>query len=168
MSVNLRLYEIAERFKSLEILESSEDLPPDLIRDTLESLECDFRDKAINVAYYIGNLRASADAIKAAAERQLDRAKRLADRADSLQSYLQFNMIGTGQTQIDCEHFVLKIAKNPPTVIIDHEASIPEKYWVQPDAPPKRLDRVAIGADIKAGIEVPGARRESFQRLEIK
>ncbi len=168
MSLNLRLYEISQQFKSLEILESSEDLPPEVIKDTIESLECDFREKAIQVAYYIGNLRASADAIKAAAQRQVERAKRLSDRADSLHAYLQFNMIGTGQLKIDCEHFVLQIAKNPPTVIIDHEASIPEKYWVQPDAPPKRLDRVAIGTDIKAGIEVPGARRESFQRLEIK
>jgi hypothetical protein len=155
------------QYKALEDLESSEDLPAELIRDTLEALQGDLQDKCINVAKFIGNLDLTAEGIEFAANRMKARAAVLRKRAESLHAYLQINMQACGISKVECPYFTLQLKKNPPTVIIDHEASIPEKFWRQPDTPPKVIDKKLIAAAIKAGEEVPGCHLNNGERLEI-
>lgn len=50
------LYELVAQHKSLEYLATSEDLPPEVVRDTLDGLEGELRDKAVSVAHFILNL----------------------------------------------------------------------------------------------------------------
>ena len=167
----MKLYELSATFQEVEALGSLDDVPAEVIRDTLDGIQVDFKEKAVQVGFFCENLRATAREILARAAAMEERAKRMLARSDSLQSYLQFNMQATGIFKIECPYFTLALKKNPPAVIVDHEGSIPEKYWVQPEAPPappKRIDRKAIAADIKAGIEVPGAHTESGERIEIK
>lgn len=166
--MSLKLYEIAAQYRALEALEASEDLPAELIRDTIEALEGDLKDKATNVALFIESLRATADSIQVAADKMRERGKRLHDRADSLQSYLLLQMQACGITKVESPWFTLAVKANPPKVIIDHEGSVPEKFWVQPEPPPKAIDKRAIAVAIKAGEEVPGAHTERFERLEIQ
>lgn len=166
--MSIRLYELAAQYKQLESLEASDDLPAEVIRDTLDALEGDIQEKSTNVAYFIANLRAASDAIKSAADSMYDRANRLSHRADALHAYLQLQLQSCGISKIECPHFTLQLKNNPPTVVIDHEGSVPDHYWIQPEAPPKRIDKKAIAHAIKNGIDVPGAHVESAQRMEIK
>lgn len=162
------LYVITEKFKELEALAEMEDLPPEIVADTLEGIEAEWDEKAVAVAAFIQNLEHTADGIQVAADSMHARGARLHKRAEALKAYLQFHMTAMGKQKLDNELFVIKLAKNPPAVVIDDEKQIPEKYWTQPPAPPKRLDKAAIGADIKAGKEVPGAHTFQGERLEIK
>lgn len=167
----MKLYELTAQFKSLELLESSEDLPPEVIRDTLEGLEGQLQDKATNVGLFIRNLESVADAIDTAAETMRLRGARLRKRAQSLQDYLLFNMQATGITKIESPYFTLAVKNNPPTVVIDSENLIPAEFMrtLPPPPPPEPVpDKAAIARAIKAGVEVPGAHAESRQRLEIK
>lgn len=164
----MKLYEIAKQYSALEALEASEDLPAEVIRDTLEGLEGDLRDKCTNVALFSRNLVAAADAIEEAAGKMFGRAEILRQRAKSLDAYLLLNMQATGITKVECPWFTITRKANPPAVIIDHEGSIPEKFWRQPETPPKVIDRKAIAAAIKAGEEVPGCHANNGERLEIK
>lgn len=164
----MKLYEIATQFRDVELLAGSDDVPAEVLRDTLDSIECDFKEKAVQVGFFCENLRATATEILARAAAMEERAKRLLQRADSLQSYLQFQMEATGITKIESPYFTLAIKKNPPTVVIDHEASIPAEFWQHKPAPPPTIDRRAIAAAIKAGQDVPGAHTESYERLELK
>jgi hypothetical protein len=166
----MKLYELTTQYRALEALEVSEDLPPDVIRDTLEGLTGELQDKATNVAMFIRNLESTADSIDEAAETMRKRGARLRERAQSLQQYLLLNMQACGITKIESPFFTLAVKKNPPTVIITDEESIPAEYMVTPDPPPpppKRPDKKAIAAALKAGQEVPGAYSERFERLEI-
>ena len=164
----MKLYELSQQFKALELLESSDDLPVEVIHDTLESLTGDIEEKCKAVACYIRSLEEEAAAIRRAAEAMERRHNRFVDRAESLSKYLQLHMTACGITKISCPYFTLALKKNPPAVIVDDETAIPEQYWVQPEAPPKRIDRKAIAADIKAGQDVPGCRTHSDERLEIR
>lgn len=164
----MRLYELANQYKSLEALEVSEDLPAELLRDTLEALEGDLQDKCTAVAMFGRNLEAVAESIEAAAAKMTARSKTLRARSESLRAYLQLNMVACGITKIECPYFTLQLKENPPSVVIDHEASIPEKFWRQPEAPPKVVDKKAIASAIKAGEEVPGCHTSNGQRLEIR
>lgn len=166
----MKLYELTAQYRSLEALEASEDIPPDVIRDTLEGLTGELQDKATNVALFIRNLESTADAIDEAAETMRKRGARLRERAQSLQQYLLLNMQSCGITKIESPFFTLAVKKNPPSVIITDEEAIPDEYMVTPEPPPpppKRPDKKAIAAALKAGKEVPGAYSERFERLEI-
>jgi hypothetical protein len=167
----VKLYELVAQHRSLEALESSDDLPAETIRDTLEGLEGQLQEKAVSVAHFVRNLESTADAIDEAAEAMRMRGTRLRKRAQSLQDYLLFNMQAAGITKIDSPYFTLIVKKNPPTVVIDSENLIPAQYMRQPDPPPPPKpvpDKKAIGDAFKAGEDVPGAHTEQRERLEIK
>jgi hypothetical protein len=164
----MRLYEITEQFKSLEALEVSEDIPAEVLLDTLEGLQGELQEKATNVALFSRNLESVALSIEAAAAKMLARAEVLRKRAASLDAYLLLNLQACGITKVTSPWLTISVKKNPPAVVIDHADSIPEKFWRQPETPPKVIDRKAIAAAIKAGEEVPGCHTSTGERLEIK
>jgi hypothetical protein len=165
----LRLYEIANQFKELELLESSEDIPPEVIASTLERLDGEFADKAIAIARFILNLEASAANIAAAAKAMKLRGERVQRRADSIRAYLLFNFQSVGRTQkIETPEITLARRENPPAVQVTDEKSIPEAYWVQPETPPKQLNKAAIKEALANEVAVPGAYLARGERLEIK
>lgn len=167
----MKLYELVGQYRALEALESSEDIPPEVIRDTLEGLEGQLQEKATNVALFIRNLVSTADAIYEAANKMRERADRLKARSDALYEYLLFNMQASGISKIESPYFSLIVKKNPPTVVIDNEADIPSDYKVTPPAPPPpppRVDKAEIARAFKAGKVVPGCHVEQRERLEVK
>lgn len=167
----MKLYELTAQFRDLEALASSDELPPEVIRDTLEGLQGQLQDKATNVALFIRNLESTADAIDEAAEGMRLRGERLRKRAQSLNEYLLFNMISAGISKVESPFFTLQVKTNPPTVVIDTEKLIPDMYMTKPEPPPpppSKPDKKAIAAAFKAGEEVPGCHVEQRQRLEIK
>jgi len=50
----------------------------------------------------------------------------------------------------------ISVAKRRPGVVIDNEAEVPSRFFVQPPAPPPKLDKKAL-ADALAAEPVPGA-----------
>lgn len=167
----MRLYELTAQYRALEALESSEDLPAEVIRDTLEGLEGQWHEKATNVGLFIRNLESTADAIDEAAAAMRARGARLRERAHSINEYLKLNMQASGITKVQSPYFALKLKKNPPTVVIDSENLIPAKFMRTPEPPPPPKaapDKPAIAKAIKAGEEVPGAHVEQYERLEIE
>ena len=162
------LYQLTHNKAEFELLAESEDLPPELIADTLEGLEGAIEAKAQNVAAFTRNLESSAAAIREAGKAMLARADRLDKRAESIRQYLLANMQFAGITRVECPWFTIAVRNNPPSVVIDDEQALPAEFMVQPDPPPPRPDRKAIAAAIKAGTEVPGAHLAQSQRIEIK
>lgn len=164
----LTLFDLSNQLQSLATLADTEDLPAELIADTLEALEGSFDDKAIQVARFILSLEANAEAVKSAAKAQTERAARIQKRADSLTAYLAFHCQALQRRRIESPDVVLTLRKNPPAVIITDEHAIPEQFWVQPEPPPKRIDKKAIKAAIDAGERVDGAFVEASERLDIR
>lgn len=165
------LYQIVEQYRSLERLDPSEDLPLDVIRDTLEGLTGELEVKATNVARYILNLEAMATAVENAAAAMKVRAERIRDRSESIREYLRTNMVAANITKIEAVEFTLAIKLNPPAVIIDDEKQLPAQFMVAPPAPPPPPAKPAKGliADaLKRGQMVPGAHLEQRVRMEIK
>jgi hypothetical protein len=168
MSSALKLYEIAGQFQALERLGESDELPAEVIADTLEGLAGDFDSKAVQVAKFILSLEANAEAVRLAATQMMGRANRIANRAESIRAYLQFHLQAVKRRRIESPDLVIALRANPPAVIITDEHAIPAQFWVQPPAPPKRIDKKSIKAAIDQGEPVEGAYVEAGERLEIK
>jgi hypothetical protein len=165
------LYSLVDKHRALELLADSDDIPPEVIRDTLEGLDGEIREKSVSVAHFIRNCESTAEAIEEAAQQMLARAKRLKSRAQSVNDYLLFQLQAAGISKVESPYFTLQVKKNPPAVVIDSENLIPAKFMRTPAPlpPPKPApDKAAIAAAIKAGEEVPGAHSAQGERLEIK
>lgn len=165
------LYQLVEQYRSLEALEASEDLPIEVVQDTLEGLTGELTVKATNVAKFILNCEAMAEAVENAADAMNERAVKIRKRAESIREYLKINMQGAGITKIEATEFVLALKKNPPSVIVTDEASIPDAFKVTPIPPPPpvpRPDKALIKKAIQSGMSVAGAHLEQHERLDIK
>lgn len=164
----LKLYEITSQFRELDRLAESEDLPEDVLHDTLEGLVGTFNEKAVAVTMFIRNLDAYADMIDDAAAKMQQRAQAQRKRADSIRAYLLTQMQASGISKITCPEFTIALRNNPEAVKIMDGATIPAEYLVTPPAPPPRPDKTAIKAALKAGATIPGCYLEAGQRVEIK
>lgn len=162
------LYEIARNKAELERLMEYGDLDPQAIIDTLEAVEGELNEKAVNVAKVARNIDAAAAAVRQAGKDMLDRAARMEKRAESIRQYLLMNMLFSGITKIECPQFVIAVKHNPPAVVIDDEKFIPAEYLTQPEPPAPRPDKMKIRDALKAGEDVPGCRLVQSDRVEIK
>lgn len=166
MKATIRLYELsADYLTALDALAEFDDLPPEVIADTLEGLAGVWEEKALNVARYIRNLEAEAAAIEEAKKRMETRAKATANRATRLKEYLKAELERTG-LKPKAPDVALSLRTNPPAVILEDENRIPENYRHTETV--TRILKSEISNALKAGAEIPGARLEQSRRLVIQ
>lgn len=166
---NVTLYQITDQLRGLELIE--EDVPPEVFRDTLEALQGDLSTKVSNVAQFLRNQEALADAIDGAADSMAKRSKALRNRAQWLREYLLVNMQASGITKIESPYLKISVRANPESVLIFDEEAIPSQYLTTPPPSPPpapRPDKTAIKAAIKGGAHVPGCELRQGFRLEVK
>ena len=90
--------------------------------------EAEGADKATNVAAYIRSLDAEAAAIADARKAMERRQSALERHADRLRDYLKSQMERTGLTRMKNPWLTLRIQANPPSVIIEDETMVPERF----------------------------------------
>lgn len=158
----MNLYKLSEAYQQIQnmIEDGAEGLG-----DTLESLNDAIEDKAIGYAKVIKNLEAKAKAIKEEETRLADRRKSLENNIKRLKTSLEQAMIDLNKKRIETDLFNFNIQKNPPSVEVLNEKEIPENYFVPVDP---KLDKKAILADLKNGVEVPGAEFKQTEGLRIR
>jgi len=164
--MTLTLYQITDRYQEALLLLSDPELPPEVVNDTLDAIEGEFENKALAVAAFIGNLELEASAVREVEDRMTRRRKALESRAESLREYLHLHMQRLNMQVLKSAEITVKIKRNPPRVVIDNEALLPDDYKeveltlkVR-----KQLVQKALGE----GHTVPGAHLESSTRLDIR
>ena len=167
---SLTLWQLTDQYlQALQVLTSDDDIPPEVVRDTLDALEGSLAVKATNVASYVSMLDTNADAIGAEINRLKAMQARVERHAQRLREYLKENMLRSGIAKIEATQapfFHLSIRKNPPKVVIDNESLVPDEF-----VRTKIVTEIAkneIKYAIQAGQDVPGAHLEQTERLEIK
>lgn len=165
MKATLKLYEISDSYlAALEGLAELEDLPEEVIADTLEALQGEFEDKALNVARYVRNLEAEAAAIEEAKRRMDARAKAASRQAGRLKGYLKRELERTG-LKIQAPDLALRTQNNPPSVVVDDASRIPAAFKQTETV--TRILKTELGKALKAGERVAGAHLERSKRLVI-
>lgn len=167
---NLSLFQLSGTYiQALDFLTDPElNIPMEAVNDTLESLSGELEDKAINVAKFIRNMEATADAIKAAEAEMAKRRKALENRIAWLKGYLKSSMEATGITRIECPYFRLSIAKNPASLDLFDTSAVPDEYRRTEIVTTEHIDKAAIKAALANGQVIQGARLINGTRLVIK
>lgn len=165
---HLTLYQVSTTYlQALDFLTDPEqNLPIEAVNGTLEALTGELEEKAINVAMFLKNMEATAEAIKNAEVEMAKRRKALENRVQWLKDYLKDNMLHTGVTKIECPYFKLSVQANPAAVAVFDEDVIPLLYKQQIVS--WKVDKLAIKTALHNGQVVPGATLTNGKRLVIK
>ena len=159
------LYELTGEYMELMSLMEDDSIDDQMIQDTLEGVEGEIEEKADAIAKIIKSAKTEAEVIEREEKRLNSRKKMLLNNADRLKDYLEKVMRTTGKTKFKTALFGFGIQKNPPTVVIDNEANIPEEFWIVKDPV---IDKTALKQYLKENGEVDFAHLHSTESLRIR
>lgn len=157
----MNLYELSLSFQEVQNM----DLDPEVMKDTLDSIEDAIENKAENIAKLIRNLESDVAAYKEEEERLKTKRQATENKVKWLKTYLEDNMKLTGKTKFKSGMFNFSIQKNPASVNITDEKAIPEEFLI-PQLP--KIDKTSLKEILKRGIEVPGAELKQTEGLRIR
>lgn len=166
---NMSLYEIDSRIRAIidGIYEAADEdgVVEEIDFTELKQLQEDRKTKLENIALYIKNTEAEAEAIEAEEDKLAARRKKLENKAKRLREYIINSMKENNDEPLKTARCEVRIKDNEKTDITDLE-SIPEEFIkVKVE---KNPDKTAIKKAIKAGQTVPGAQIIINTTLTIK
>ncbi|EEO2726895.1 siphovirus Gp157 family protein [Listeria monocytogenes] len=156
------LYSIQGKYQQL--LNLAEQLDPELLKNTLESIDDELETKAENVAFVIKELEGQSLILEKETKRLTERKNTINNNVKRLKQSLFDAMITANKQKIKTNLFTLDIRKNPHSVFVEDESKL-LNYLIEQ---PKKLDKTKLSDDLKKGIEVPGAKIVQTERLQIR
>ena len=164
----MKLYEIADEYRSLLNAIATGEIPEEAIADTLEAVGGELDTKLDCVISYIKELYAEAAAIKAEADKLAARCKAKTKKAEGLALYITRVLEGLGRASFENERH--KISFIPSTAVrITDEAAFIE--WARENAPEaikitESAKKSVIGELIKT-TNVPHCALEERKNIQI-
>ena len=147
-----KLYELTNDINKLMDLDmSAED-----IADTLESLQMEFNDKAVNICKLDRMLDGNIESVDAEIVRLTNIKRTITSRKDSLKEYLLRNMLASGINKIECPLFKISLRKSVQVADVFDLDLVPDAY-VSTEVVIK-ADKREILKQLKSGVDIPGAK----------
>ncbi|MBT2818527.1 siphovirus Gp157 family protein [Staphylococcus coagulans] len=158
------IFEINEKY--LEVLEmANQDVDPQIIEDTLESIESELHEKVDNTIGLKRSVDGDIDVIDKEIKRLQGLKKQKQNLSERLKQILRYTLEQRNLQGYRTPTNHIYKRQNAPSVYVTNEKLISREYWVS-QAP--KLNKKQIKEDIKAGIEVAGAELQVTESLVIK
>lgn len=159
----MNLFELNEKYRELE---QRDDLDPETLKDTLDSINDSREVKLDNIANWIENNQADIDFLdKKIKQLQADK-KSLINRTKSLMEYMTTAIDDSGLKELKTENHILKPRNYRASVYISNEKDIPSEF-VKFKAV-ETIDKKAIYELLKNGETVRGAELKPNRKTVIK
>lgn len=166
-TINAELSELLERGFAVD--EETGEVIED-IEDKLAALQMAEYDKLENIALYIKNLDAEAEAIKAEEKSLAERRKAKEGRMESLKKYLSDYLLNTNKDKFETAKVKLSFRRSEIVDVNFQEfmewAYINNMAFLKERDPD--IDKAGIKKVLKMGEEVPGTMLLTKQNLQIK
>ena len=136
------------------------------INDTKESVELLLEEKSEQLELILKELEAKEEKCKEIADFYARKAKYANEKKKILKELILGAMQRLGAKKIETVTGTFTIRNNTPSLIIDDENLIPQKFttFVQT----KKIEKNEIKKEIKNGVEIPGVHLETTQSLLVK
>ena len=137
------------------------------VSQALDALRMEREAKLENVACWVKNLSAEADAIREEENRLIKRRKAAETKAANLKSWLLAAMTREDGTtdKLKTGRVMISVKRNPPSTVVD-EALLPSTYKVAKIT--YQANKDLIKRELLSGGEVPGAHLEYGRSVVIK
>lgn len=159
----MNLYELSDSYQQiLDLLQSvdttAEPEYAQALRDTLDSVNASFDDKAEGYVSIINQLKYDIDVVSNEIKRLSEKKSALENNRKKLSEVLTDEMEGTGKTKIKTPRFSIWVQNNPESLQVKDESHIPSEYFIE-QAP--KLDKRELLKYLKLN------RDESLEGVEI-
>ena len=161
--MTIKLYELNATYNQL--LEMADDLDPQVLKDTLESIKESIEDKAENTAKLIRSWEAEAKAIKEEEKRLAERRRAIENNVSRVKVYLFEQMQIAGLEKVKRPTISISIANNPPSVQVIDPEKIPSFFMIEQEP---KIDKKAILEALKNGTEIDGCTIKREKGLRIR
>jgi len=161
--VNGSIYDINKAFQSLVDMLENGDLSQEDFASALAELEQSKVEKCGNAICYLNMLKHGIEDMKAEEKRINTMRKALESRAKNLENAFTYVLNNIGDKEVITKYGVMKVRKNPASVVVDDITKIDSKYTrqkIQID-----VDKIAIKKAIQSGEKVDGAHLEQTEKL---
>lgn len=137
------------------------------VSQALDALRMEREAKLENVACWVKNLSAEADAIREEESRLMKRRKAAETKAANLKAWLLASMTREDGTtdKLKTGRVAISVKRNPPSTVVD-DALLPSSYKVAKIT--YQANKELIKRELLAGGEVPGAHLEYGRSVVIK
>ena len=146
----MKLYEIKDNY--LALMNLSDEIPPEALADTLESINGELKEKAVNIVHVIKNM--DTVVIDTEIKRLQAMKNRVTERKKWLVNYLRDNMVYCGIERIESDLINISLRKAPKIVSIDDSDLIPDSY--KETVTEVKIDKNVLKRELKAGTSIPG------------
>jgi hypothetical protein len=161
------LYSETKELMAFRQMAEHDDLPAEVINDTIEGMSEGFDMKAVAMYQVTEEMDADVLVLDDMIAKLQDRKKRIVAKQKNMRGFLLEAMTNTGITKISCPYFTISLAKTAAPTIIDSEDEIPDDLMVVKTSIVP--DKKAITARLRDGEDVPGCRLgEQGQSIRIK
>ena len=159
----MNLFELNEKYHELE---QRDDLDPETLKDTLDSINDSREVKLDNIANWIENNQADIDFLdKKIKQLQADK-KSLVNRTKSLMEYMTTAIDDSGLKELKTENHILKPRNYRASVYISNEKEIPSEFIKFKAV--ESIDKKSIYELLKNGKTVHGAELKPNRKTVIK
>lgn len=148
------LYTLTNEFNEMLAQLEEMEIDPEVLKDTLDSLQAPIEEKVENIIKYSRSLLALADAKKLEAKKLSDSASKDLKKAEMLNKYLEENLRKANIKTLQAGIFSLGWRKGSEVVEID-ESKLPENYWKVEEVR-KPMSKPDLKLRLKSGVEIPG------------
>ena len=158
----MKLYELADRYTRL--LEMAEEMDPEALADTLESLEDSIEEKVENTAKVIKSIEADISAIDEEIKRLQAMKSARKNNIDRLKVYLKEQLELVGMDKVKGKLFTVSVQNNPAKLVVKDVSKL-QGYLVEQEP---KVDSTRLKKDLKAGLEVDGVELVQERSLRIR
>ena len=159
------IYEIADKYRFIQQM-IEEGTPPEVFAEALRAVDGELAEKLENYAMIIKNIQSNIDGKKFEAKRLLERAKSEEESIKRMKENMQQAMEAAGQTKVKGEKFNFNVQKNPPSLKVLDENLIPQDFVSVEEI--KIIDKKAILAELKNGVEISGVEIQQGESIRIR
>lgn len=164
-NLSLIKYELKEINNIVTFLES-EELDEKTTNDTKESVVALLEEKSNQLELILKDLEIKENQCKEIAKFYADKAKRASEKRKALKELIITTMTGLGAKRLETETGTFTIKNNAPSLIIDDESLIPQKFITHISS--TKIEKNEIKKEMKNGAEIPGVHLETTQSLLVK
>jgi hypothetical protein len=160
---NTTIYNVGSAWQDLFDMHERGDLTTEQFREAVIELEESKVEKCGNAICYLNMLKHGIEDMKAEEKRIATMRKALESRAKNLESAFAYVLKNMGDKEVITKYGVMKVRKNPPSVVIDDLSKVPTKFQHQKIE--VTIDKTAIKKAIQSGEKVDGAHIEQGEKL---
>ncbi|GGI64222.1 siphovirus Gp157 family protein [Limosilactobacillus caviae] len=159
----MNLFELNDNYK---ILANRDDLDPTILKDTLDAIKDDRRNKLDNLATWADRLKSEIEFLDAKQKSWREEITYRKNKLTWIKKYITDVLDDAGIKKMATENHLLSARNFKASTIIDSDKKLPDKFKITETT--TKPDKQAIYEALKAGEEVPGAHLKANRNTVIK